>query len=266
MTAAEETSEPVPDAGHDLSFTKLLKLFNGPVDSTTAIPHPDQEVERMSEGLTLREAAVLIPVMPPTTEGGKSTDSRPDDEGGVHKGRNENGSRNERSGLEKGKEGERQERRGIKESRVILTVRAEWLKRHAGQVSLPGGARDGGDDDIAATALREAEEEIGLAPERVKVIGKLGRLATPSGFSITPVVGVVEDGAPLVPCPREVSDIFTAPLELILDVSAYQVSSLRHDGRERRFLELRFGEYRIWGATAAILHHLARQVAARPGM
>lgn len=148
-----------------------------------------------------------------------------------------------------------------KKSEVVLTVRSEKMKRHGGQISLPGGTREKEDENIAATALREAEEEIGLARQRVEVLGQLGQLVMPTGFRITPVVGVVDPGPEFVPCPREVADIFSVPLELVLDVAAYRDGSARLHGQQRRVLELQCGDYRIWGATAAILHHLAQQVA-----
>ena len=142
-------------------------------------------------------------------------------------------------------------------SNVVLTVRSENLKSHAGQISLPGGSIEPDDADLTAAALREAEEEIGLPPKQVEVIGELGPMALPSGFLVTPVVGLIPHGLEFTACSREVADIFETPLDLILNPEAYARSSYLHAGVKRRTLELHYEDYRIWGATAAILHHLA---------
>jgi len=147
------------------------------------------------------------------------------------------------------------------ESSLVLTVRSANLKSHAGQISLPGGTQEEQDDDVVATALRESEEEIGLKTEHVEVVGRLGTLALPSGFLVSPIVGIIDNGLDFVAQPEEVADIFHAPLELILDVDAYQKSTVEFKGADRTVLELHFEDYRIWGATAAILYHLARQIA-----
>lgn len=148
-------------------------------------------------------------------------------------------------------------RPGDAASNVVLTVRSENLRSHAGQISLPGGSIESGDADLAAAALREAEEEIGLPREQVKVIGELGPMALPSGFLVTPVIGLIPPGLEFTACPREVADIFQTPLDLILNPEAYVRSSYIHAGVKRSTLELHCEDYRIWGATAAILHRLA---------
>ena len=142
-------------------------------------------------------------------------------------------------------------------SQIVLTVRSENLKSHAGQISLPGGSTEPGDSSLAATALREAEEEIGLPREQVEVIGQLGPMPVPSGFRVTPVVGLIPSGLEFTPCSREVADIFQTPLNLILDPKAYARSSYLFAGARRQTLKLCYEDYRIWGATAAILHRLA---------
>ncbi len=142
-------------------------------------------------------------------------------------------------------------------SKVVLTVRSENLKSHAGQISLPGGSIEPGDDNLTAAALREAEEEIGLPQEQVKVLGELGPMALPSGFLVTPVVGVIPPDLDFKACAREVADIFQTPLELILNPEAYVRGSYLYAGVKRRTMELYYEDYRIWGATAAILHRLA---------
>ncbi|MGI9250564.1 MAG: CoA pyrophosphatase [Pseudohongiellaceae bacterium] len=199
-------------------FIKLQRLFSAASHHSVPIRQPDKAVESAAQSVaTLREAAVLIPIIRPANN---------------------------------------------QPSEIVLTVRSDKMKRHAGQVSLPGGTADEQDKDAAATALREAEEEIGLAQQQVEVIGVLGQLAMPSGFRITPVVGLIDAEQNLVPCPIEVADIFNIPLELALDVNAYEVGTIDHGGQARKILELQSGNRRIWGATAAILHHLAQQVAA----
>jgi 8-oxo-dGTP pyrophosphatase MutT (NUDIX family) len=146
-------------------------------------------------------------------------------------------------------------------SEIVLTVRSENLKSHAGQVSLPGGSEDDMDVDVVATALRESEEEIGLARDKVEVIGRLGDMALPSGFQITPIVGLIEPGLQFKPCPIEVAEIFHVPLSLLLDRNAYTSSTMTYDKQSRKVLELQFERFRIWGATAAILYHLAQMIA-----
>ena len=145
-------------------------------------------------------------------------------------------------------------------SELVLTVRAAHLKSHAGQVSLPGGTTEEQDPDSRWTALRESEEEIGLSPDRVEIIGQLGDMALPSGFHVTPIVGLIDHGLDYVASPDEVADIFHAPLELVLDRQAYSRSTVPYQDRERTILELQYGDYRIWGATAAILYHLAKLI------
>jgi len=145
-------------------------------------------------------------------------------------------------------------------SQIVLTVRSPDLSSHAGQVSLPGGTREERDLDGVMTALREAHEEIGLAPESVQVIGELGQILLPSGFEVTPVVGLVDPAPALRPCPIEVNEIFSAPTNLLMNPRAYQEIAMDYQGKPRTVLELHYQGYRVWGATAAILHHLAREI------
>jgi 8-oxo-dGTP pyrophosphatase MutT (NUDIX family) len=149
-----------------------------------------------------------------------------------------------------------------RESHIVLTLRTENLRSHAGQVSLPGGTADPEDADIVRTALREAEEETHLAPEAVQVIGTLPALLLPSAYHVTPVVGLIGSEVVLKPAPAEVAEIFLVPCSLLMNPDNYRIATMQFQNRERRFLELQFGPYRIWGATAAILHHLATQLKA----
>ena len=145
-------------------------------------------------------------------------------------------------------------------SDLVLTVRSANLKSHAGQISLPGGTSEDIDQNSIATALRESEEEIGLKAKNVEVLGQLGDLALPSGFHVTPIVGIVDRGLDFVACPDEVADIFQAPLDLVLDITAYKKSAMTFNNQQRTILELMYEDYRIWGATAAILYHLALEI------
>ncbi|MEX0740715.1 MAG: CoA pyrophosphatase [Pseudohongiella sp.] len=146
------------------------------------------------------------------------------------------------------------------ESRIMLTLRTQHLRSHAGQVSLPGGSAEAQDVDIIGTALREAEEETCLPAHAVQVMGTLPALIMPSAFHVTPVVGLVDADVKLQACPIEVAEIFYVPTSFLLNPKNYRVASMEFQNRERRFMETHYDGYRIWGATAAILHHLAKQI------
>jgi 8-oxo-dGTP pyrophosphatase MutT (NUDIX family) len=137
---------------------------------------------------------------------------------------------------------------------VLLTERAAHLKDHAGQVSLPGGRIAEGETPAAA-ALREAHEEVGLAPVAVDVLGSLDALLTGTGFAVTPVVGLITDAAFVpTPDPREVARVFELPLAHVLHEGGITVDYFERHGARLRTYELRHEGFRIWGATAAILH------------
>ena len=146
------------------------------------------------------------------------------------------------------------------ESQIVLTVRSSGLKSHAGQISLPGGKRENTDSDAVATALRESEEEIGLPPSEVQILGKLGDLALPSGYLVTPIVGLINSGLRFTRQEEEVEDIFEAPLSLVLNIPSYKKSKVEFKGKKRTILEVHYESYRIWGATAAILFNLAQRI------
>lgn len=143
---------------------------------------------------------------------------------------------------------------------VILTRRTDTLARHAGQVAFPGGRVDDGDADIVAAALREAEEEIGLDPALVEVIGLADRYRTVTGFQVTPVIGVVPPELPYEKREAEVADIFEVPLSFLLDTANHVEASVEWQGRERHFYEIMWGDFRIWGATAAMIVNLSRRL------
>lgn len=143
---------------------------------------------------------------------------------------------------------------------VLLTLRPEHLRDHAGQVSFPGGRVEPGDVDREATALREMNEEIGLASGQVTLLGHLPGYEIPSGFRITPVVGWIEPPFALRPDPFEVADIFEAPLDYFLDPANYQRREYRFRGRHRHYLAIPYEGRYIWGATAGMLYSLCRML------
>lgn len=142
---------------------------------------------------------------------------------------------------------------------VLLTQRPTTMRDHPGQVAFPGGKLDPGENAIAA-ALREAWEELGIAPEHIRVIGATDRYRTGTGFDITPVLATVPADLPLRPDPREVESWFEAPLALLLDAKQWDRNSVFWKGAMREYLEMDWQGYRIWGVTAAICANLARRL------
>jgi 8-oxo-dGTP pyrophosphatase MutT (NUDIX family) len=142
---------------------------------------------------------------------------------------------------------------------VILTVRREHLRTHAGQIAFPGGRLDPGEDATAA-ALREAHEELGLDPADVEVVGAIEPYRTVTGFVVIPVVAAVPPDLPLFPHEQEVADWFEAPLDFLLDPANQQRRSALFGGRTRHYYEIIWNERRIWGATAAMIVNLSRRL------
>jgi 8-oxo-dGTP pyrophosphatase MutT (NUDIX family) len=143
---------------------------------------------------------------------------------------------------------------------VLFTQRTPHLRAHAGQVSFPGGRAEPADPSVEFTALREASEEIGLAPERVQVIGRLADYHTRTGFRVAPVVGLIEPPLELVPDPREVDHVFEVPLAFLLDPSNQQRRTREFQGRTVGFYVFEYDNRTIWGATAGILVNLYRML------
>jgi 8-oxo-dGTP pyrophosphatase MutT (NUDIX family) len=143
---------------------------------------------------------------------------------------------------------------------VLLTRRAQTMPDHAGQIAFPGGKIEAGDADAAAAALREAQEETGLQPRYVRLLGKLKTCRTGTGFSITPVVGVVAPGFSLAADRREVDEIFEAPLAFLMNPANHQRSHITFQGKTKKFHVICYGDYYIWGATARMLVELYRKV------
>jgi 8-oxo-dGTP pyrophosphatase MutT (NUDIX family) len=142
---------------------------------------------------------------------------------------------------------------------VILTVRREHMRTHAGQIAFPGGRIDPGEDPTAA-ALREAHEELLLDQKSVDTAGSLEPYRTVTGYVVWPVLGVIPPDIPLTPHEHEVADWFEAPLGYVLDpVNQHRATAL-FGGRERHYYEIVWNERRIWGATAAIIVNLSRRL------
>lgn len=143
---------------------------------------------------------------------------------------------------------------------VLLTRRADTLRAHTGQVAFPGGRCDPGETPWE-TALREAQEEIGLDPGWVTLAGLSTRYQTLSGFDITPVVGFVKPGARFKPNPDEVADVFETPFEVLMDLDAYERRSRDlPDGQTRYFYAMPYQGRLIWGVTAGMLRILRERL------
>ncbi|MEK8025776.1 CoA pyrophosphatase [Pseudaquabacterium rugosum] len=144
---------------------------------------------------------------------------------------------------------------------VLLTERTAHLRQHAGQIAFPGGRQDPQDADARATALREAHEEVGLAPSAVEVIGCLPVYVTVTGYRVTPVIGLIAPEAVWRPEPGEVAEVFEVPLAFLMDPAHHRHHEIEVDGQLRRFLSMPWtdpsgGRERwIWGATAAMLRN-----------
>jgi 8-oxo-dGTP pyrophosphatase MutT (NUDIX family) len=139
---------------------------------------------------------------------------------------------------------------------VLLTQRTDHLHHHPGQISFPGGHKDPGDDSPEETALREAEEEVGLGRRHVEPIGRLCEYVTRTGFSVTPVVAFIEPPFDIIPDPFEVEEVFEVPLAFLLDPANHQRHSREFEGHMREFHAMSFRDYYIWGATAGMLINL----------
>ena len=154
---------------------------------------------------------------------------------------------------------------------VLLTQRTAHLSKHAGQISFPGGRQEPTDPDPVATALREAQEEVGLDPSRVRVLGTLPTYATGTGFMVTPVVGLIDpledemQRLKLQADANEVADIFEVPLPFLMNPQFHHRHALDVSGARFEFFSMPWRppheqdrEYFIWGATAAMLRNFYR--------
>jgi len=148
---------------------------------------------------------------------------------------------------------------------VLLTRRTAHLRAHSGQISFPGGRVEPQDAGPAATALRETQEEIGLTPDRIELIGTLSEYHTRTGYRITPIVGVVAPPFSLQADAQEVDAVFEVPLSFLLDPRNHQRHEREFEGRMVSYFAMPYGEHYIWGATAAMLVNLYRQLVAADG-
>lgn len=142
---------------------------------------------------------------------------------------------------------------------VVLTVRREHLRTHAGQIAFPGGRLEPG-ESASAAALREAHEEILLDPAAVDLVGDIEAYRTVTGYIVTPVLGVISPELPLSPHEHEVAELFEAPLDFLLDATNQRLERALLQGRERRYYEIIWNGRRIWGATAGMIVNLSRRL------
>lgn len=146
------------------------------------------------------------------------------------------------------------------EPEVVLTLRASGLSTHSGEVAFPGGRRDPEDADLIQTALREAEEEIGLPPGLVEIVGPLSALVSRHGIQVTPYVGLVPDFVEYQPNDAEIAAVFAVPLTFFRDDPRETTHRIDYLGRSWYVPSYRYGEYKIWGLTAIMLIELVNLV------
>jgi len=142
------------------------------------------------------------------------------------------------------------------DAKVILTQRATKMRKHSGQIAFPGGGIDEGDASPEVAAMREAHEEIGLAPGYVETVGRLPQYLSATGFRIYPVLSVVQRGFTIVPNPTEVDSVFEVPLSFLMNPDNHRRDSKSWQGIVRHFYVMPYGERHIWGITAGILRTL----------
>jgi len=136
---------------------------------------------------------------------------------------------------------------------VLLTKRSSHLKHHPSQISFPGGKLEPEDNNLIATALREAQEEIGLSPDNVKIIGQLPTYEMISGYLVTPIVAIIDQQPNLQQDDNEVAEIFQVPLQYFLQGSNHHCISMFKRGRDFNVHFFPYKHYNIWGVTAAML-------------
>lgn len=148
----------------------------------------------------------------------------------------------------------------VLDGRLILTKRSSRLKHHPGQIAFPGGKVDAGDGSPEAAALRESQEEIGLPPGLVDILGRLPEHETVTGYLVTPVLAHLRGRFDPVAEAGEVDEVFTVPMAHVLDRANYRIERRRWRGEWRRYYAVPYGPYYIWGATARILRGLAERL------
>ncbi len=139
---------------------------------------------------------------------------------------------------------------------MMLTQRTDHLDHHPGQISFPGGHVEPDDGTAEMAALREAEEEVGLERKHIQIVGRLDQYITRTGFTITPVVGLVHPDYTIQPDDFEVAEVFEVPLSFLLDAKNHRRDSRVYKGTRREFYAMPYGDYYIWGATAGMIRNL----------
>ena len=148
---------------------------------------------------------------------------------------------------------------------VLFTRRADHLQAHAGQVSFPGGRQMAGRETLAECALRETEEEVGLKPDQITLLGRWETYETGTGYAVTPFAGVIEPGFDLSPDPGEVAEVFETPFDFLMDKDNHKLEEREFAGMLRRFYAMPHQGRYIWGATAGMLRALSiRYAQGRP--
>ena len=140
---------------------------------------------------------------------------------------------------------------------LLLTTRAEHLSSHAGQISFPGGRFEDLDQNLVATAIRETEEEIGLASKYLDVISQLDAQTTLTGYRIFPYIAVIDELPLLTIDPGEVVDVFSVPLNYLIDSNNHQLESAFYQGEKRSYYKITWQDKIIWGATAEMIVKLS---------
>ena len=142
---------------------------------------------------------------------------------------------------------------------ILLTRRTETLKKHSGQIALPGGKIDEADGSPVLAAIREATEEVGVTSDQISPRGQLPEYETITGFNITPIVADLKPPYKFTPAPDEVREIFEIPFTFVCDDTNFKKHSLIYQGEKRHYWAAPYKDYYIWGATAAILRELGRR-------
>ncbi|WP_233245813.1 NUDIX hydrolase [Marinicauda salina] len=144
---------------------------------------------------------------------------------------------------------------------LLFTKRADHLQAHAGQISFPGGRQNVGRETLAECALRETEEEIGLAPEKVRLLGRWDAYETVTGFAVTPFVGIAEAGFEMTIDPGEVAEVFETPFDFLMNPANHRLEEREFRGVLRRYYAMPWKGRYIWGATAGMLKALSERLA-----
>ena len=143
---------------------------------------------------------------------------------------------------------------------VLLTKRTEHLKNHPGQISFPGGSVDDTDLNAQHTALRETEEEVGLDPSHVEIIGELDQYIVGTGYLVSPIIGLIKPPFKLIRQEDEVAEIFEVPLDFLIEPKNFKRYAREFNGTVHHHFSLTWQSYFIWGATAGMLRNLSERL------